>query len=280
MTQTHNPLKQFFRQPAIYVKLPSGGAYWPKGALDMPANGELPVYPMTAIDEITYRTPDALFNGQAVINVVQSCVPAIKDAWKIPNLDLNTLLVAIRIASYGHEMELTSTCPACRHESDYGIDLRVFLDKIQCPDYNKTIRDGDLEIMFKPVDYEQQTQTGMLQFEQQKLLSVLPDTDLPDDEKMNRLNQAVRQITELTILVISKSIAAINGPGFTVTDSAHIEEFLKNCDRKLYQLLRDHAIKLNQDTQLQSLNAECEECHHKYEQPTNLDLSSFFDSAS
>jgi hypothetical protein len=280
MTQTHNPLRQFFRQPAIYVKLPSGGAYWPRGSLEMPANGELPVYPMTAIDEITYRTPDALFNGQAVINVIQSCVPAIKDAWQTPNADLNALLIAIRIASYGHEMEVASTCPECQHQNDYSIDLRVFLEQVQYPDYTKIIQDGDLEISFQPVNYAQQTQTGMLQFEQQKILSLLHDSDLSDDEKMTRLNQAFRQITELTITVISKSIAAVKGPGFTVTDSDHIEEFLRNCDRKLYQQLRDHAVKLNQDTQLKSLSAECEECHHKYEQPTNLDLASFFDSAS
>ena len=55
----------------------------------MPENRELPVYPMTAIDEITYRTPDALFNGQAVVNVIHSCVPNIKNAWEIPGTDLD-----------------------------------------------------------------------------------------------------------------------------------------------------------------------------------------------
>jgi hypothetical protein len=60
MTQSANPLKAFFRQPAIYLKLPSDGAYWPEDAIEFPANRELPVYPMTAVDEITYRTPDAL----------------------------------------------------------------------------------------------------------------------------------------------------------------------------------------------------------------------------
>ena len=75
---SNNPLKQFFRQPAIYVRLPSQGKFYPPGVLEMPATGELPVYPMTAIDEITYRTPDALFNGQATVNVLQSCVPDIK----------------------------------------------------------------------------------------------------------------------------------------------------------------------------------------------------------
>ena len=54
---SNNPLSQYFRQPAIYIKLPSQGSYYPPGALEMPENGEIPVFPMTAIDEITYRTP-------------------------------------------------------------------------------------------------------------------------------------------------------------------------------------------------------------------------------
>jgi hypothetical protein len=67
---------------------------------------------MTAIDEITYRTPDALFSGQAVVNVIHSCVPSIKNAWHAPVADLNSILVAIRIASYGHELEIETTTPS------------------------------------------------------------------------------------------------------------------------------------------------------------------------
>jgi hypothetical protein len=62
---SNNPLQQYFRQPAIYVQLPSQGKFYPAGTLNPSTTGEYPVYPMTAIDEITYRTPDALFNGQA-----------------------------------------------------------------------------------------------------------------------------------------------------------------------------------------------------------------------
>jgi hypothetical protein len=280
MSQTHNPLKQFFRQPSIYLKLPGDGKYWPAGSLEMPINGELPVYPMTAIDEITYRTPDALFNGQAVINVVQSCVPAVKNAWHIPNVDLNALLIAIRIASYGHEMEVASTCPSCDHQQDYVVDMRSMLDQVHCPDYEKTMPFGDLEIMFKPVDYKQQNETSMAQFEQQKILAMLPQSSLSDDEKMSRLNAALKEITELTIVVISRSIAAIKAPGTVVTDPEHIEEFLRNCDRNVYNQVRDHVVELNQATQLDSMNVDCVECHHKYEQPMNLDMASFFDSAS
>ena len=67
-----NPLAKHFRQPAIYIKLPSNGEYYDDAIVTIPENGELPVYPMTALDEISYRTADALFNGAAVANVIKT----------------------------------------------------------------------------------------------------------------------------------------------------------------------------------------------------------------
>ena len=150
----NNPLKQYFRQPAIYVRLPSQGEFYPEGTLDMPPNGELPVYPMTAIDEIAYRTPDALFNGSAVISVIQSCIPNIKNAWAIPSVDVDTLLISIRIASYGHEMDINTKCPNCGEEANHGLDLRSVLDRIQSPDYQQVLKSGDMEFYFRPMTYK------------------------------------------------------------------------------------------------------------------------------
>lgn len=280
MTQSFNPLKQFFRQPAIYLKLPSGGEHWPEGSLNLPANGELPIYPMTAIDEITYRTPDALFNGQSVVSVVQSCVPNIVNAWHMPSVDVNSILIAIRIASYGHEMEITTTCPSCEHTEDYSLDMRAVLDKIRYPDFSKTLDQGDLQIIFQPMDYNQQTQSGLAQFEQQKLVTMLPGSDLSEEEKLKQLNAALVRITELTIGVIAESIAGIRTPNAFVTDTEQIAEFLNNCDRKVFNSIRDHVLELRRQSDLQPIPITCSECDHHYEQPMNLDASSFFEPAS
>ena len=158
MTQTANPLKQFFRQPAIYLSLPSAGNFWPKEAIRLPANKELPVLPMTAIDEITYRTPDALFNGTAVVNVIHSCVPSITDAWSAPSTDINSILGAIRIASYGHNMEIDSTCPSCNTEGEYGVDLRTVLENLTTLNYDVPMQQGDLTFTFRPMTYQEQNQ--------------------------------------------------------------------------------------------------------------------------
>jgi len=275
-----NPLSQYFRQPSIYIKLPSGGQNYPAGTLNMPANGELPVYPMTAIDEITYRTPDALFNGQATVNVIQSCVPNIRDAWAVPGIDLDTILIAIRIASYGHDMEFATTCPACQDTGERSIDLRTMLDALRAPDYSAHIAHGDLEIYFRPLSYKNLNDNSALQYEQQKLLQVIPDSTISEADKMAALNQAFRQLTEITVRSLAISIVAIKTPQALVKEPAFIEEFLKNCDRDLFNQIRDHVLRLREQSELQPLKLECTACNHRYEQVLTLDMASFFAPAS
>ena len=280
MNQNTNPLRQFFRQPAIYMRLPSGGEFWPENSLVMPDNGELPVFPMTAIDEITYRTPDALFNGQAVVDVVQSCVPAIRNAWHIPATDLNAVLVAIRIASYGHEMEVGTTCPKCSTEDIFGLDLRTVLDQMRSADYKKTLLQGDLEISFHPMSYQQQNSSNIEQFENQRMISVIPNSDLSDEEKLARMTEIMKNITRLTVRALTMSIASIRTPQALVTETAHIEEWLTNCDRHVFTAVRDHAIELRTSSELQPVTLECKECSNQYQQQLTLDMSNFFGTAS
>jgi hypothetical protein len=275
-----NPLSQYFRQPSIYIRLPSQGRNYPAGSLDMPVNGELPVYPMTAIDEITYRTPDALFNGQATVNVIQSCLPNIKDAWAVPSIDLDTILIAIRIASYGHDMEFGTTCPACKDVSERTADLRSMLDSMRVPDYSSTVKSGDLEIFFKPLSYKMLNDNSQLQFDQQKLVQAIPDSQITEDEKLAALNRAFRQLTDITIRSLTSSITTIRTPQAMVSESEHIEEFLKNCNRELFNRIRDHIMQLREQSELQPLKLECPACKKQYEQMLTLDMSSFFAPAS
>ena len=277
---SNNPLSQYFRQPSIYVKLPSGGQHYADGAIDMPANGELPVYPMTAIDEITYRTPDALFNGNAVTNVIKSCVPAIRDPWAIPAMDVDSILVAIRIASYGHNMEMSTTCPHCENEADYGLDLRTILEQIKTPDYSKPIIAGDLQIFFKPMTYKHLNDNNQKQFEEQKLLQVLPDSDMPDTDKMTAMSAALVKLTHITIDALSQSVAAVKTPDGLVSEPGFIEEMLKNCDRRLFAQIRDHIINVKSQAEIQPIKLKCSACEKEYQQAVTLDMTSFFEDAS
>ena len=276
-----NPLSQYFRQPAIYVRLPSKGQFYPPGSLDMPANGELPVYPMTAIDEITYRTPDALFNGSAVITVIQSCVPNIKNAWHVPAVDVDTLLTAIRIASFGHDMEIDAFCPKCNHEDSFTLDLRSVMDKLKSADYSQGLDHGDLQVFFKPMDYQQLNSNNRAQFEEQKIIQNLAETEnATEEEKLKQISLVLQKVTEMTVGALSQSIGAIKTPNALVSDPQHIAEFLTNCDRKLFNQIRDKVIELKQTSELQPIHIKCSACSNEYDQFFTLDMTSFFEPAS
>jgi hypothetical protein len=277
---SNNPLQQYFRQPAIYIKLPSNGNFYPPGAIVPVENGEYPVLPMTAIDEITYRTPDALFNGQAVVSVIQSCMPNIKNAWAMPSMDIDTVLVAIRIASYGHNMEFMSICPSCETDSTRELDLRQVLDRIKTPDYSQPIVNGDMQIFFKPLTYKNLNDNNQLQFEEQKILQMLPDTDVDNAEKVRLLNDALKKLTDITVKALTQSIGAIKTPDSLVSEPEYIEEFLQNCDRAVFNRVRDFVIEIKGTSEMQPIRLVCDSCQHEYEQILTLDMSSFFEVAS
>jgi DNA-directed RNA polymerase subunit M/transcription elongation factor TFIIS len=246
----------------------------------MPPNNELPVLPMTAIDEITYRTPDALFNGSAVVNVIQSCIPSIKDAWAAPGADINSILVSIRIASFGHDMEINSACPKCGHNHALTIDLRTVLDSLGSPNYDESVSAGDLTCYFAPMTYRQVNEVSRTNFEDQKIMQALSNSEMPEEEKLKKLGDAFRKITELTIKSISESIAVIKTADAMVTDKPSILEFLQNCPKHVFDQIRDHTTKLREATDLTPVSVTCEECSEQYKQPFTLDMSNFFGNAS
>lgn len=275
-----NPLKQFFRQPAIYLRLPGKGKGWAPGSIDMPANGEIPIYPMTAIDEITYRTPDALFNGEAVVSVIQSCVPAIKDAWAAPATDLDSIMVAIRIASYGHTMDIGTKCPNCDTDNEFGLDLRSIIDNLKSADYDQTLTLGDLTFKFRPLDYREMTKNSQIQFEQQKILQMINNEEVPEENKVTQLNEMMKKILDVTVLAIAETIEEIRTNSAIVSEKDFILDFLKNCDRQLFDKIKNTVLKLREDSELKPLNITCPSCQHKYQQAFTLDMARFFGSAS
>lgn len=275
-----NPLSQYFRQPAIYIRLPSQGRYYAPEAIDMPANGELPVLPMTTLDEITYRTPDALFNGQAVVSVIQSCIPNILDAWAVPSMDIDTILIAIRIATYGHDLDVDSKCPKCEGDNRFGVDLRTLLDSIRSPDYNQGLRHGDLEIYFQPMTYHDINISNLQQFEDQKTLQILDDTDATAEQRAARMSDILRKLNEVTVQALTKSIRSVRTPTATVTEPGLIGEWLANCDRQIFKIIRDHIISTKQSGEIPPLKFTCPECQHQYEQVLTLNMSDFFADAS
>jgi len=274
MSLANNPLKQYFRRPSIYLKLPSGGVGYPAGALNKTETGELPIYPMTAIDEITSKTPDALFNGTAIVEIIKSCVPDIRDPWSIPSTDLDAILISIRSAAQGNDMEIESACPSCKEIATYAINLIGMLQGMKSGDYNKELQISDLSIKFRPLIYREMNQAAMAQFEIQKMFSSLGD--LPEEEQTKKTQEAIVKITEITMAVLAQTIEYIKTPTVTVDETGFILDFLQNCDKNMYIEVRDYHAKLKDSAQIKPQKIKCIHCQHEYEQSIVINATDFF----
>ena len=275
MALENNPLKQYFRRPAIYLKLPSGLHAYSDEIVNKPESGELAVYPMTAIDEITTRTPDSLYNGTAMVDIIRSCIPDIKNPWQISNVDLDAILIAIRSASSGNELKLTSDCPECNEVSDYSVNLVALLSTLKSGDYESELLLSDLLIKFRPLTYKEVNQISNKQFESQRLFNEINDEE-DFDIKTKKTQEAILSVTELTMEILAKTIVYIKTPSAFVEDTNYILEFLKNCSRETYTILRDHNTKLRADSEIKPIKLKCVSCQHEYEQSFTLSASDFF----
>jgi len=282
MQNRANPLQKYMRQPAIYIKLPSNGEYWHQNCLEMPINNELPVFPMSTKDEIQINTPDALMNGQAVVDMIQSCLPNIKNAWAIPVCDLDTILIAIRIASYGEKMEYKSTCPSCQNEDNYEIDLRSFMDMpVNLSAYSHPVEFKGMQIYLKPNDYDSVNMQNMEQFEQQRMISLINNTELSEEDKQQRFYKIFQTMTNYTVKNVSGTIYKIQTPdGEIVTDVDFIQEFVTNSERQLFEVVKRKIDEINKAIPSKEVNHTCDECSHAYVAPFTFDQSNFFVFAS
>lgn len=272
----NNPLFKHFRQPAIYLKLPSQGRFWSDDAIDIPPTGELPIYPMTVKDEITIKTPDALMNGLGVVEVIQSCCPNIKNAWKIPAADLDAILIAIRLASYGSDMDIETTCPKCNESNSNVIDLTVLLDSIRMPNYEPTNIE-DLTFNFRPQAFETINNNNLIVFEQQKLLDTITRSDLSDDEKTKQFNLIFPKLTEMNILALVYCIESITtSDGKEVNEFRFIKEFIENCDRKVYSEIKNKIETMVKAIKPEPLNITCQDCNETYTSELSFDNANFF----
>jgi hypothetical protein len=274
---SNNPLAKHFRHPSIHFKLPSGGKFWPDGSLNLPLNGEIPIYPMTTRDEIVLRTPDALMNGSGIVEVIQSCCPNILDAWQMPSIDVDAVLIAIRIASYGSSMEIETTCPKCSEEASYDVPLDPILAGIQAPNYSQELKVSGISMGFKPQAYFTATKINIVRFQEDQIIRTIGDTDLSDDERKRIFDEQLTRLVDLNIDMIVESTAYIKtDDGTKVTEREFIKEFYENCETKNMKLIRAHLDELRAISKLPDQNSTCSSCNHKFKLALEFDQANFF----
>jgi len=270
-----NPLQQYFRQPKVFVSLPSQGIYNDPTAI----TGDLtrmPVYGMTGMDEIMLKTPDALITGESTVRVIESCCPNVKDGWAVSNLDVDALLVGIRIATYGNTMTMVHVCEKCDTENNYDLDVSKFLEHFGQCQFEPKVSLEDLVIRIRPLDYRQVTGFNLEQFALQKRL--IQASALENEEEKNKLiGEIYRDLGLLQNKVIIAGIEQVELPGGTVvTEQEFITEWIENADKTVFDAVRSQVNKNSEEWRIPTTHVKCDSCEAENSFNVDLDQASFF----
>jgi hypothetical protein len=96
------------------------------------------------------------------------------------------------------------------------------------------------------------------------------------NEKSAKMKELLYSISEATTQAISLTIESIKTPNAIVNQQHFILDFLANCDRNTYELIKNHSMDLKQKSELKPLQIKCVACGHEYQQRMNLNMSDFF----
>lgn len=269
-----NPLQKYFRQPKVFISLPSKGLYYEPGTL-LGDYSNVPVFAMSGMDEIIMKTPDALFTGDSTANVIESCCPYIKNAKLMPAIDIDALLIAIRIATFGDTMSVTQTCSNCQTENDYDIELGNLLDYFNNLKFINTIPVSEsLTIRIRPLQYEEMNYFSIENFKLQKTL--YQTSEITEEEKQQTIDKIYKDLSELQLQLFLTAIESVQVEGQTVTEKKYIEEWLRNADRETYKLVKNKLEENKEVWNIPSQPVKCAGCGTESTVTVSMDQSSFF----
>lgn len=273
-----NPLKQFFRTFKMYVKIPSNGAYYQPGVIQLTEQGEIGILPMTGKDELVLKNPDALLNGEAMVEVISSCVPGVKNPRALLSNDIDALITAIRYATFNDTLETSIACPKCKHENSYKLDLQYALDNMSFLEEEYFVNlDSGLTIFLKPYSFPDLLKALHAQFEQAKLGRAIESQTLSDQERSSIFTKAFKDVAVIKFDLMCNAIVKVvnEEQNLNVTDKKFIKEFLQNIDKKSVDKIDELIEEINKIGIKRTFRAKCEKCEHEWESEIDFNPVNF-----
>ena len=200
----------------------------------------------------------------------------------MPSIDLDAVLIAIRIATYGESMDVNINVPNTTIKRDYSMDLRLALDDLMMGTFVDTVNIGALTVTLKPINYKEFTAGAVKSFEEQRIINVVNDDKIDEQTKLSMFQQSFRKLTDITIAMVADSVVSIAVDGEVVTDPTHITEFIAKSEKNFYAAIMAHVQKQRDSFSIKPIKVASTAEDIKagapasFEVPVTFDQSNFF----
>jgi len=277
---TDNALNSLFRHQSYYLTLPSGGKYY-KTAPQLSADGELGLMPMTAADEIKLKSPDALFNGDGLYHLFKSCAPNIPEPSEIPAIDIDAILIGIRLAAGEESMTMNSKCPSCGHSAPYEIDLNQVLRSIKPKSFDNVVEiREDVTVTLHPITLGSQVKTQIETFYQLQMQQALANAEANMESNRELFEKALGSAIALQVGQVADCIQSVTmkkeGEEVVVDNPDHIMEWVKNMTKADHKAISDRIALISSTHKIEDMDLKCPECEHEYKIKVELNPANFF----
>lgn len=278
-----NPLLAYRPHPRVYVKLPTCGAYYSDDVLDT-RDHEIGVCAMSAKDEMLLNNPEALMNGRALSQVIENCVPSVKNAIELTASDVEVLMLAIRQASGHKSYEVGGVCPGCGQKGVFERDIDTVIN--MCTYHTEElveVLDTGLTVHLRPNSWKSHSTIQQMAFQRQRMMQMIADPDLDPEYKKSILQEIFDGMVELNMMLLADCISYIESPEGNVDSKEFIREYIELLDKDTLNKMSEKIEKLNNIGAPHTMDVLCSnpECQHEWEiTGLRYDPSDFFAQSS
>lgn len=248
--------------PSVSVALPTGGRWYEKDMLTPEADSmDLPVGVLGILAEQSYRDPWLLLAGESIPRMLKTVCPAVLKANDLCEIDLETILLAARLVSYGPTIELTHACDnrverteeddkddkddaekpthkICGHQNRINIDINehilryaVIDDAVVEERFTYHLKRVDQKVHLRPIPYERVIAQIKENIARDKKLNSFNDIEVEElitnSDISRRYTQIIDMTSETALENIEASIHAVSATdGQMVNGKDFIREWL------------------------------------------------------
>lgn len=272
-------LSKYYRLPGLHVSLPTAGAYIPEDSIEFSdeVEKELAILPMTGADEMMLKNPDALMAGNAVEMLFGSCVPGIKRPDMISGPDMDVLLLAIRVATYGKKMDVETDCPNCDEQLAFDCHLPSLLTSMKKVEPNAHVRLNDEIVAFlRPYTIRDISKLGRTMYDKEREMQGIEASNSSDEQKNVLRKALIKSMTSYRTQMIADTVIKVVVPEGEVTDRAEINGWMANTAAPWLKAIEDKHIEINSGGIEKTVPATCDKCGHEWVASVEFDPTTFF----
>jgi hypothetical protein len=139
----------------------------------------------------------------------------------------------------------------------------------------------NLTVFVQPLNYKQLSSAALKTFETQKIMQVVNDEKISEDEKLRLFKESFKKLSDATLSTISDSINKIESSEGSTDNPEFIKEFVDNIDKEIFNVIQKHLEMLKDNNTIKPMTvAVTEEMREKGVTGDSVDIPITFDPST